>query len=305
MSAADQGASARQLTALLTNSQLERLGRLRIGANRRLTNQGRGEHLARKGGTSTEFCDYRDYTEGDDTRFVDWNIFSRLHRPYLKVFHHEEELHALILVDASNSMRFEGKLERARQLAAAFGILALRNGERLSIGTMRGGTQPTAERLPPSTGRASVNKLFTFLERIEPGGDAPLETGIEEVLRRHTGRGAAIVLSDFLTSGDLQRPFNLLHNAGLEPMALQILGPNEIEPELNGDLRLVDSETVGTLDLTASADLLALYQEYRVAHERQIASLCQQRNGRFLSTSTADPLDTLLFDQLRRRGWIV
>ena len=159
--------------------------------------------------------------------------------------------------------------------------------------------------VPPSTGRASVDKLLKFLERIEPGGDAPLETGIEEALRRHTGRGVAIVLSDFLTPGDLQRPFNLLHNAGLETMALQILGPNEIDPELNGDLRLVDSETVGTLDLTASADLLALYQEYRVAHERQIAFLCQQRNGRFLSTSTADPLDTLLFDLLRRRGWIV
>ena len=134
-------AATRQLTALLTNAQLERLGRLRLGANRRLTNQGRGEHLARKGGTSTEFCDYRDYTEGDDTRFVDWNIFSRLHRPYLKVYHHEEELHALVLVDASNSMRFEGKLERARQLAAAFGVLALRNGERLSVGTMRGGSR--------------------------------------------------------------------------------------------------------------------------------------------------------------------
>ena len=298
-------AETRQLTALLTNSQLERLGRLRIGANRRLTNQGRGEHLARKGGTSTEFCDYRDYTEGDDTRFVDWNIFSRLHRPYLKVFHHEEELHAVVLVDASNSMRFEGKLARARQVAAAFGVLALRNGERLSVGTLRGGSQPAAERLPPSTGRASVNKLFTFLERIEPGGDAPLETGIEEALRRHTGRGVAIVLSDFLTAGDLQRPFNLLHNAGLEILALQILGPGEIDPELNGDLRLVDSETIGTLDLTASPDLLALYQEYRLAHERQIAFLCQQRSGRFLSTSAAAPLDTLLFDRLRRRGWII
>ena len=115
----------------------------------------------------------------------------------------------------------------------------------------------------------------------------------------------AVVLSDFLTAGDLQRAFNLLHNAGLEIMALQILGPGEIDPGLNGDLRLVDSETVGTLDLTASADLLALYQEYRAAHERQVAFLCQQRNGRFLATSAADPLDTLLFDLLRRRGWIV
>jgi uncharacterized protein (DUF58 family) len=291
--------SSSRITSLLTNGQLERLARLRLGGSRRLTNRGRGEHLARKGGTSTEFCDYRDYVPGDDTRFVDWNIFSRLHRPYLKVFHQEEEMHALLLVDATDSMRFEGKLDRAKALAAAFGALALRNGERVSVCGLRGGAA-IGERLPPSAGRANLGKLFAFLERFQPGGNAPLEIGIEEALKRHTGRGVAVVLSDFLTSGDMKRAFNRLHDAGMEIFALQILGPGEIDPTLQGDLRLVDSENGQTLDLTSSPDLIALYQEYRAAHERELSLLCQQRNGRFLSTNAAEPLDSLLFDAFPR-----
>src|SRR6186997_136681 len=77
-----QHVNAGQLTSLLSNRDLDRLARLRLNPERRLTNRSRGEHLAAKGGTSTEFCDYRDYTPGDDTRFVDWNIFARINRPY-------------------------------------------------------------------------------------------------------------------------------------------------------------------------------------------------------------------------------
>src|ERR687891_83807 len=101
---------APQLTTLLTTRDLDRLARLRLNMSRRFTNRSRGEHLAAKGGTSTEFCDYRDYAPGDDVRFVDWNIFARIERPYLKQFHHEEELHVAIIVDTSRSMLFEGKL---------------------------------------------------------------------------------------------------------------------------------------------------------------------------------------------------
>ena len=112
-----------QLTPLLANRDLDRLARLRINARRRFTNRARGEHLAAKGGTSTEFCDYRDYAPGDDVRFVDWNIFARIERPYLKQFHQEEELHVAVLLDASNSMLFEGKFDLARQLATALGVV--------------------------------------------------------------------------------------------------------------------------------------------------------------------------------------
>src|SRR4029434_932247 len=295
--------NAPQLTTLLTNRDLDRLGRLRINATRRFTNRARGEHLAAKGGTSTEFCDYRDYAPGDDMRFVDWNIFSRLNRPYVKQFHHEEEMHVVILIDASNSMLFEEKFELARRLAAGFAVLGLRNQEKVSVYALR--TAGAPPRLAPCTGRASQAKTFAFIESIEGGGDAPIERALEGFLRQHTGRGVVIVLSDFLTSGDLRRAFSLLHGAGLEIFALQILGPGEIDPEVTGDLRFFDSETAAHLDITAAGDLLAIYQEYRAAHRQMLETLAQQRSGRFLSIRAAEPFEHVFLERLRRKGWVV
>src|SRR6476469_4946740 len=107
--------TTKQFTALLDNNTLGRVERMRLLPLRRLTNLSRGEHLAGKGGTSTEFNDYRDYVAGDDMRYVDWNIFSRLNRPYVKQYRHEEEMHVVVLVDASASMQFGDKFLRAKQ----------------------------------------------------------------------------------------------------------------------------------------------------------------------------------------------
>lgn len=294
--------SAAQLTSLLSNRDLDRLARLRINANRRFTNRARGEHLAAKGGTSTEFCDYRDYAPGDDVRFVDWNIFARIERPYLKQFHHEEELHVAIVVDVSNSMLFEEKFDVARRLATAFGIIGLRGQEKVSV-TLVGGAQP--QRLQPSSGRMSQRKLFAFLENCTPGGEVSFDRGIEHFLRRHSGRGIVVLLSDFLSADDFQRPLNLLHSAGLEVFALQILSPGELSPELAGDLRFIDSETQAALDITSAGDLLSLYHEYREGHAARLTELCRARSGRFTTVSAADPFSSIVFDTLRRQGWIV
>ncbi len=291
-----------QITSLLANRDLDRLGRLRLNAARRFTNRSRGEHLAAKGGTSTEFCDYRDYSPGDDVRFVDWNIFARIERPYLKQFHQEEELHVAILVDASSSMLFEGKLALGLQLAAAFGSVALRGSEKVSA-TVIGATQP--QRLAPCRGRVSMGKFFRFLEAMEGGGEMPIDAGVEAFLRRHSGRGVAILISDFLTNGDLRRAFNLLHSAGLEIFAVQILGPSELAPEFAGDLRLVDCETTADLDISSARDLLALYHEYREAHAAHLSELCRQRQGKFLAVSAAESFERVIFDQMRRKGWLV
>ena len=292
-----------QLTSLVSNSVLDRLERLRINASRRFTNKSRGEHLAGRGGTSIEFSDYRDYSEGDDIRFIDWNIFARLNRPYMKLYEQEEELHVVLMVDASASMQFEQKLERVRQLATAFGVMGLLGRERVSAYAFNSaGRSPS--RLPPCTGRAAMMKLLRFLEGLEAGGDAPVEVGIESALKFHTGRGVAVVLSDFLTFGDVARALNAIFSAGLEVFGLQVLGPDEAEPELSGDLRLVDCESRQTLDITSAHELLDLYQEYRDAHERQLATLCRQRFGHFLSVRSDADIDWLLFDLLTRKGWL-
>jgi uncharacterized protein (DUF58 family) len=292
-----------QFTTLLPNDVLSRVERMRINPMRRRTNRMRGEHLSGKGGTSIEFSDYRDYVPGDDLRYVDWNIFSRLNQPYLKLYAQEEEMHVPILLDCSNSMKFEGKFELARQLAAALGVMGLMSVEKVSVYPC-GQRNASLPMLKPCGGRASLKRLFAFLENIQPGGELSIDTAIESVLKHHRGKGVAVVISDFLTFGDISRSLNLLYRSGLEIYGLQILGPTERNPELAGDLRFVDSETNMTLDVSSVGDLLGIYHQHRQALEDHLAEECRKRAGRFLSLSSSTPLKEILFDQFIRRGWV-
>ena len=298
----ETGSNKPRVTKLFNNAVLSRLEHLRIFSTRRFTDKKRGEHLAGRAGTSTEFSDYRDYVPGDDVRYVDWNIFARLNRPYLKLYHQEEEMNVVLLVDASSSMSFEGKIDRAKQLAAAFGVMGLRGTERVSAAVFNSaGSAP--QRLLPCVGRASMMKLFTSLEGIEAGGNAPLDDAIETFLKYHVGRGIAVVLSDFLTFGDLTRAMNRLTGSGLEVFGIQILGPGELDPEITGDIRLVDCETEDTLDVSPG-ELIEIYRQYRESFQRDLAQMCRQRSGRFVAISSEDSLDWVLFDLLPRRGWV-
>ncbi len=296
--------AATQFTTLFDNALLNQIERMRLKPIRRLTNRSRGEHLSGKGGSSTDFADYRDYAAGDDLRYVDWNIFARLRRPYIKQFQHEEEMHVVLLVDASTSMLFEDKFLRARQMAAAFGIMGLLNVERVSAYAVHSRTgRPWM--FPPGSGRTRVRQLLAFLEQLEGGGDVPIEKAVETMLRFHRGRGVAIIVSDFLTFGDLSRPMNMLYSSGLEVWGLQVLAESEINPNVQGDLRFVDSETQETLDITNASELLNVYHDQRMWLQQSLDSMCRSRQGRFLSVNAGAPLQTILFDQLCRQGWIL
>jgi uncharacterized protein (DUF58 family) len=299
-----QSKSKARITPLLANDVLARVERLRLNPVARYTNRSRGEHISRAGGSSIEFKDYRDYSAGDDMRYIDWNIFSRLHRPYVKLFHEEEEMHVVLLIDASASMGFENKLERAKELAAALGVMGLLGTEKVSVQVFNHRDTTKLHRFRPHAGRVSMRSLFQFLEPIEAGGEAPLEEGVDMLLKHHSGRGIVVVLSDFLTTGDLRKSFNMLFSSGLEIFGLQVLSPTEIEPDVSQDLRLVDSETGETLDVTAGGDIVELYEEYRDAFQLHLESLAQSRRGRVLTVSCGDPIEHLIFDVLRRRGWI-
>jgi hypothetical protein len=150
-----------------------------------------------------------------------------------------------------------------------------------------------------------MSKVFTFLERLdEPDDNIPLEVAVESALQHHSGRGIVMLLSDFLTFGNLKRSFNALFSSGLEILALQVLGPAEIDPDITSNFRLVDAELDEMVDVSVSGDLLRFYQEHRVAYQEDLASLCQSRSGRFLSVSTEPTLEHTLFDTLRRAGWV-
>jgi uncharacterized protein (DUF58 family) len=212
-------------------------------------------------------------------------------------------MHVVVLLDASTSMQYEGKFDLARQVAAALGVMGLMNVERVSVYSCAS-LQKDPVMLPPITGRANLKRFLTFLEDLQGGGEFPVERAIEEALKRHRGKGVALVLSDFLTFGDVTRAFNLLHTAGLEIYGLQVLGPSELDPELTGDLRFIDSETMQSLDVSSVGELLGIYHEHRLALENHLSAECRKRNGRFLSVPSDDPIKTVLFDKLLRRGWI-
>ena len=147
-------------------------------------------------------------------------------------------------------------------------------------------------------------RLFDAVEGIEGGGEITLDQAAESLMRHHAGRGVALMLSDFLTFGDLPRAFNRLLSSGLETFGIQILAPEEIAPDVTGDIRLLNSETADTLDVSSASDLLALYQEHRGAYEEELATLCRQRSGRFVSIGSRDAIEWVLFDLLRRKGWL-
>lgn len=292
-----------QMTALFGNATLARIERMRVNPNRRKTNRARGEHLSGKGGSSIDFVDYRDYVAGDDIRNVDWNIFARLQRPYLKLFAHEEEMHVVVLIDCSSSMKLEQKFERARQIAGAFAIMGLHGGERVCIyACYQTGAAPVM--LTGLQGRTPMRRMLTFLEQLQPGGDAAIEDSVDSVLRLHRGRGVAVVVSDFLTFGDVTRPFNLLHSAGLEIFGVQVLGPSELSPDLTGDVRFVDSETGLTLDVSSARELLGLYHDHRIALQEYLETQCRRREGRFVSVSSDELIEPLLNETFLRKGWV-
>lgn len=290
-----------QLSDLLSNRTLARLERhrLAVGAN---TSQKRGERLSKGRGRSTDFSDYRNYVAGDDIRYVDWNIYARLRRPYVKLFLEEEERHLTLLVDDSASMGFDGKLQRAKQLAAALGTVGLVGPERVSL-YAAGEGHPC--RLKPCAGRRSLPRLLAAIDQLEAGGPLMIEEAVNALVEHHKGRGLAVIVSDFLTTGDLTAPLNALASSGVEIWAVQVLGASEADPALDGDLRLLDSETGATIDVSSVGQLLEIYHEVREGLQRWLEQNIRRRGGRFLSTISDDDLDQLLFDRMQRHGWLL
>ena len=289
---------------LLPPKTCGRLERMRFNPRQRLTSRSRGDHLSGRGGNSTEFSDYRDYSPGDDMRFIDWNIFSRLQKPYLKLFHLEEEMNVVIIIDASSSMKFGSKFDCTCKLAEAFTTIGLYSNEKISIYTINDENASIPQHIGPASGRFNNSKFNRFIGESTCGGSQTLEDGIEKILKKHNGRGMAIILSDFLTAGDLQKSFNLLFSKGLAPYALQILSPEELNPELSGDARFVDCETKVTLDISAAGQLTEIYLEYLHTLQQNISDWARNRSGLYVSCSSDCDIDALLFDTLVRRGWI-
>jgi uncharacterized protein (DUF58 family) len=295
---------------IFDEATLRKLNQLSLVATRVRNGVMRGERRSVKRGASLEFADYRNYTPGDDLRRLDWKIYGRLDRPFLKLYEEEEDLAVHVFLDTSQSMDWGesayNKLAYAMKLAAALGVITLATGDRLTITALRIDEQSNSDALEPHfgplRGQSNLMSLLNFFERVKAGGQTHLERSLRAYTRLARRPGLAFLISDLFTSGSLQDSLACLQGNGYDVVLLHVLAPEEIDPPLNGDLRLVDVETGLTQEVTVDGGLRRRYQAHLAAWREQIQTLCQQRGMRYLPLSTAQPWDQVVLQGMRQAG---
>ena len=288
---------------LLDAAFLRKLERLSIMAKRVKLGVTKGERKSTRKGSSVDFADYRGYVQGDDLRHVDWNIYSRLGERHIKLFEEREDLTLHLLIDASRSMAFgtPHKLTFAKRLAAALGYIALSGHERVSIEAFSG---DGVQRITPCRGRASVRKLFTFIESIEVSGGTELEQAGRDYLARNRTKGVAVIISDFFDESGFEGIIRRMNQSRSDVYAVHVLAPEEIDPQLTGDLRLIDSETENFSEITSTRALFKLYAKNRDGFIEEVRRYCTARGVGHLSVSSDTPIEQLTLDLLRKGAMV-
>src|ERR1700694_2923775 len=240
-------------------------------------------HSKRKG-QSGEFADYRNYVVGDDLRFLDWNLFARLDRLFIRLFLEEEDLHFYILLDNSLSMDFGAptKLHFAKQIAAALGFIGLVNMDRVVIEAFN---NRLTQSMPAARGRRTLWRLMDFLQKIEPAGPSDLKQSLRSFSIKCSGKGIVVLLSDLMDKGGYEDALRYLVARQLDIYVIQILSQEEIEPEVVGDLKLVDIEDDDVAEITVSGPLLKRYKQNLAAYRGALQQFCSQRGVSYLFTS--------------------
>jgi uncharacterized protein (DUF58 family) len=302
--------------ALLTPDLLRRLEQFQLLAARRAKSTAKGERRSKARGQSVEFADYRNYTPGDDFRYLDWNLYGRLDKLFLKLYEEERELPVRIFLDASESMTFgaPAKFDFARQVAAAIGYVALCGFDRVAVcpfpdlDAQAAGNNPaglSAEQaarggLRAVRGRKSAMEFFQNLSALTARGAVNLNEALRRGAIEARQAGVAVVLSDYLDPAGYEAGLNALVGRGFHVNAIQILAPEELSPAAYGDLRLVDCETGGLQEVTFGKFRLKAYQQTVRNFCQRLREFCQVRGINFFSVASDTSLEQLLLTQLRR-----
>ena len=288
---------------LLEPGFLRRVEQLDIVSRRVFAGQIKGQRRSRRHGASVEFADYRDYSPGDEPRFIDWNIYGRLDRLFVKLFVEEEDLHVYLLMDASASMDFgePSKFDVARKLCGALGTIGLTHFDRVAAFALSGDLDRA---FALTRGRVAMWKLLRFLEETPARGPTALHRMAERFTQRFRRRGVVVLVSDFFDKAGYESALNLLVSQRYEVFAIQVLADEEVEPGIHGDVKLVDCEDGEYTEITASRALLSIYKRNLRNYTAALRDFCVRRGIGFLSTTTRVPFDELILRHLRRAGLV-
>ena len=295
--------AAGKTSELLDPDFMARLDRLEIISRKIFAGKMRGERRSKRKGESVEFADHRNYVVGDDLRFLDWNVYARLDRLFLKLFLEEEDLHVSLLIDASKSMDWgsPNKLLYARRVAAALAYIGLSNYDRVSLYTYANGL--TGE-MAGIRGKRWMHRVVEFLTGLEGGGVSNLAAAGKQFAVRHPQPGVVLVLSDFLEKGGFEQGIRFLLGRNVDLYAVQVLSPEEVDPQLAGDLQLRDVEDDDMAEVTVSQALLNRYRQTLKAYCESLKEFCTRRGVAYLFTSTEVGFDQMVLSYLRHRGLI-
>ncbi len=290
---------------LLKPEVLARLGSLELVARAVVDGVTTGLHRSPHFGFSQEFAEYRSYNEGDDLRYVDWNVYARTDRTYIKRFQGETNTAVTLLLDTSASMAFgepTSKLQQALYLIASFAYIARKQHDALGLAVF---DENVKEYLAPSSRPDAMARAMALLENTQATSGTDILNALSSLQPSMTRRGLVVIVSDFYTNAsDLLSVLQPLAHAGQDLALFQIVSPEELNPSLKRISALKDMET--NESVVVDPDYIANgYQEKFQAHCASIEKACQRSGADFTRITTDDPLDEALQAYFRfreRRG---
>jgi uncharacterized protein (DUF58 family) len=288
---------------LLSPDFLRRLEGLELVSRRVRAGRMKGDRLSKRKGRGSEFADFRPYATGDDLRFLDWSLYARLERLFLRLFLEEEDLHVHLVLDTSASMDYGSppKVLYAKRVLAALGFIGLVNLDRVTVTGFA--DKPTA-RSPVFRGRPTLPRLLAFIDRLQVGGAGDFNRALKSLSVTLRGRGVVIVVSDFLDKAGVTDGFRYLAARHLDVCAIQVLAAEELDPTLTGDLKLTDLEDGDEAEVTITAPLMDRYRATLAAFRGTLQGQCNRHGMTFLTASNQVPFERLVLNVLRSRGLV-
>jgi len=299
---ASSNALASSSDTLLSAEMMAKLERMELISRKIFRGRMKGERRSKRKGQSVEFSDFRTYVAGDDLRFIDWNLFARLDRLYLKIFLEEEDLHVYTLVDDSLSMDFGAptKFLTAKRIAAALGYIGLCRGDRVSVSTFSKAASPLVVR-----GRSGSHRLIGHWQGAACQNPAPtMEESVRRFCLKNTGKGIVILITDLLNKTGYETALKMLVAREMDIYLIHVLSPEELEPKLTGDLKLLDAEDSDMREVSISASLLQRYKLTLDAFIDSARSFCNRRSIAYVSVRSDQDIDPLMNEYLRTRGLV-
>ena len=295
-----------QSDKLLSPDFMHQLDRLDVMSRKMLRGRMQGERRSKKRGQSVEFADYRNYVVGDDLRRIDWNLYARLDKLFLRLFLEEEDLSVSLALDTTASMDYGDprKLLYGKRLCAALGYIGLTHYNRVSMFTF---TDTVEGQITGLRGRRPLPRMLQFLDQSHSveGVGGNLEAVCKRIALLNRQPGVVVLVSDFFDKGELSAALRYLAAERFDTYVIQVLSPQEVDPtrgELIGDLRMVDLEDGDVAEVSITPALLKRYKATLQAYCNEVRDQCLKRGIAHMITETSVPFETVVLKYLRQRG---